>query len=136
MNADNHHSLTGYVGTPPERKVAPDGTPIARFSVSQRKRKKEDPPRWFQCVAFGKTAETILQYVRSGRYLTVLSELVPTSWTDKAGNKREGMELRVFQVQLHPEGRSDAVRSQAAAPVEGGREECSPDEFTGDGCPF
>ena len=56
--------------------------------------KKES--EFFECVAFGKTAETIAQYVQKGKGLCVEGSLDINEWTDKESGKTR----RKYQVKV------------------------------------
>lgn len=91
----NKATIIGYVGKDPEVRTTPGGTTVANFSVAtSRKWKDRDGERqesteWHNCVAWGKTAEVIGEYVGKGSKLYVEGRLETQSWEDKNhGDKR------------------------------------------------
>ena len=99
-NPYNSLHLIGRVGKSPEIKTTPKGVKLARFSVCERKLKRDDPERWHQCVAFGRYAELVEKYVGKGRNITVTATLTYNQWKDQAGNQKERAELLVEDIGL------------------------------------
>lgn len=65
-------NIMGNVGNDPEIKKT-DKTTIANFSVATKG--YNDKVEWHRCVAFGKTAEVIEQYVNKGDLVGVTGEI-------------------------------------------------------------
>lgn len=84
--------LTGRVGQNPEMKYFESGTVNVSFSIAVNKWSKKDNKEltnWFKCIAWGKQAEFIGEYVKQGHAVTILGELDTDKWTDEQGNKKE-----------------------------------------------
>lgn len=103
----NKVTLLGNLGRDPEVKVANGGVTVATFSLATPERKKDasgnwmDYAEWHNCVAFGKTAEVIRDYVRKGSKLYLEGKLQTRSWDDReSGQKRYKTEVVVFEVTL------------------------------------
>lgn len=63
---------------------------IARISIAlERKYKREGEPTadFVNCIAFGKTAETIAKYVLKGTKIAVVGHIQTGSFTNKEGQK-------------------------------------------------
>lgn len=68
--------LIGRLTKDPElRFAAGTGTGVSRFTVAVNRRKKEDGADFINCVAFGKTAETISQYFTKGRQIGLIGHM-------------------------------------------------------------
>lgn len=81
--------LIGRLTKDPELKFAPNtGTAIARFTVAASRRKKDDGADFISCVAFGKTGETICQYLVKGNPIALTGHMQTGSYDAKDGTKR------------------------------------------------
>lgn len=92
--------LTGRLTKAPEVKYTQATQPMAvtRFSVAvNRKFKKDGEPDadFFNCAAFGKTAEFISNYFTKGQMIALSGALKNNSWTDNNGQKRISTEIYV-----------------------------------------
>lgn len=89
-----HTTLIGHLGRDPELRHAPDGSPVASFSLAtSRKRKNEETTTWWRVSLFGRRAETLTQYLHKGDPVLVSGEPYQREWEDKEGNKRISLEL-------------------------------------------
>ena len=77
MAGVNKVILLGNMGRDPELTYTQGGMAVCKFSLATSKKKKDgnDVTSWHRCTAFGKTAETIAQYVGKGQQLYVEGEL-------------------------------------------------------------
>jgi single-strand DNA-binding protein len=68
MKCLNKVALIGAVGQEPEVRYSAQGMAIASFSLatSEKRKDKDEVTQWHNCVAFGKLAEIIQQYVTKG----------------------------------------------------------------------
>lgn len=81
--------LIGRLTKDPElRFAAGTGTGVSRFTVAVNRRKKEDGADFINCVAFGKTAETISQYLTKGRQIALIGHIQNGSYDAQDGTKR------------------------------------------------
>lgn len=60
---------------------------ICRFTVAITRQFKKDKTDFINCVAFGKIAETIAQYVLKGRQVAITGSIRTGSYENNAGNK-------------------------------------------------
>lgn len=86
--------VAGRVGRDPESRQA-GSTEVANFSVAtSEKRKGEEVTVWFNVVAFAKTAEIVMAYVRKGSEVLVEGRIQTREWNDRdTGQKRQAWEL-------------------------------------------
>lgn len=89
----------GRLTRDPEMRYSQDGKAIASFSIACNGYKQDDTS-FFNCVAFGKTAEIIGQYCKKGKQIGIEGRLQQRTWDDKDGNKRSTVEIVVNQLQL------------------------------------
>ncbi len=84
----------GNVGSVDEMRQTNDGKNILNFSVAvNRKHKGEDHTTWFRCVATGKTAEFVSQYVQKGTPVSVSGDLSLVEYAAKDGTKKSYLEV-------------------------------------------
>ena len=68
--------------------AAGTGTAVCRFSLAVTRPFKKDETDFINCIAFGKTGETIAQYLTKGRQLAVTGSIRTGSYDAKDGTKR------------------------------------------------
>lgn len=95
----NSINILGNVGKEPELKVFGETT-VCNFTVAVTRRFKRDVTDWFDCVVFGKQAETINQYVKKGDKIAVSGEIQFEQYNDKEGNRRTTTKLIVNNFDL------------------------------------
>ena len=84
-----------------ELKRSSNNTAILNFSVADNmKVNGEDKTIYLQCSAFGKQAEYLAQYGMKGGRVTVIGSLQPNNYTNKDGQRVEGMQIHVDRVEL------------------------------------
>lgn len=68
MKCLNKVALIGAVGQEPDIRFTASGMAVASFSLatSTKQKDKDEVTQWHSCVAFGKLAEIIQQYVTKG----------------------------------------------------------------------
>lgn len=68
----NNLSLLGRLGGDPELKTSKNDKAFATFSIATNDGYGDNKKtNWHRCIAFGKTAEIIDQYVKKGQLLAV-----------------------------------------------------------------
>lgn len=107
----NSICIAGNLGKDAEIRHLPDGTPVASFSVADSQG-KDKPTIWWRAGLFGKRAESLAPYLLKGQQVTIGGNLTEREYTDKDGQPRKVMEVRVQDVALQG-GKRD---SEAAVP--------------------
>lgn len=88
--------LIGRLTKDPELKFAAgSGMAISRFTVAVNRQFKKDETDFINCVAFGKTAETIAQYFTKGRQIAVAGNIRTGSYDAQDGTKRYTTDVAV-----------------------------------------
>lgn len=100
--------LSGRATKDTELRTTTGGTQVATISLAVNH--KDDLTSYFECVCFGKTAETAGKYVNKGKQVNVVGRLQQRKWQDKEGNNRYSVEVVVNQLQLLG-GKNDTERS-------------------------
>ena len=88
--------LIGRLTKDPElRYAAGNGTAVCRFTVAINRQFKKDETDFINCVAFGKTGETITQYLTKGRQIAVTGSIRTGSYDAQDGTKRYTTDVAV-----------------------------------------
>ena len=88
--------LIGRLTKDPElRFAAGSGTAVSRFTVAVNRQFKKDETDFINCVAFGKTAETISQYMTKGRQIALTGSIRTGSYDAQDGSKRYTTDVAV-----------------------------------------
>lgn len=111
----NSISISGSLGKDSELKQMSSGDYICNFSIADSQG-RDKPTIWWNCTLFGKRAESLSQYLMKGQAVTVAGTVTEREWSDKEGNKRKSMDVRVNDIALQG-GRRDAEPQQRQAPA-------------------
>jgi single-strand DNA-binding protein len=95
----NSITVAGSLGRDAELKHLNNGDSISVFSVADSQG-KDKPTIWWNCTIYGKRAESLNQYLVKGQAVTVVGHITEREYTDKNGNERKAMEIRVNDVML------------------------------------
>ena len=88
--------LIGRLTKDPElRFTAGSGMAVSRFTVAVNRQFKKDETDFINCVAFGKTAETISQYLTKSRQIAVIGSIRTGSYDAQDGTKRYTTDVAV-----------------------------------------
>lgn len=85
----NKAIIIGRLTKDPALKYTPgDGTAICRITVAVARAFKKDETDFINCVAFGKTGETIAQYFTKGRQIALAGNIRTGSYEGQDGIRR------------------------------------------------
>ena len=140
MGSVNKVILIGNLGRDAEIRYTSGGTAVATLSLAttdiwtDKGGQRQEKTEWHRVVLWGKTAETLQEYLLKGRQIYVEGRLQTRQWDDRDGNKRYTTETRADRVVLlGGRGGGGASRSddqsQQVSPGE-------PDVLTEDDIPF
>lgn len=84
----NRVMLIGRIVRDPELKYIPSGTGVANFSVANGRSytqsgEKKESTSFFNCIAWGKLGEIIVQYCKKGQRIGIEGRLQQRSWKIK-----------------------------------------------------
>ncbi len=125
MASFNKVILAGNLTRDPELRYTPKGTAIARLGLACNRKWKSETGEMKEEVtfvdvdAFGKTAETIGQYLKKGRPILIEGRLRYETWEDKQTKQKKsklGVVLENFQFLDSGGGRGDGGEGAPAAP--------------------
>ena len=103
----NNITITGNIGKEAVRRSLQDGTSVVSFSVADNQG-KDKPAIWWNCSLFGKRADALQQYLTKGQQVTVIGTVSELEYTDKDGQQRKSMDVRVSDIALQG-GRQDGA---------------------------
>ena len=112
----NSITVAGQLGKDAEVRYLTNGDAVCNFSVADSQG-KEKPTIWWSCQLFGKRAEALSQYLIKGQAVTVSGSVSEREWTDKEGNKRKAVDVRVNEIALQGGKRDEAPRQAPAKPA-------------------
>ena len=91
--------LTGRLTRDPELKTGQSGKAYARFTLAVERPMQKDETDFINCVAFGKTAELIGEYLRKGRKAGVTGRLQMEKY-EVNGEKRTSYDVIVDTIEF------------------------------------
>ena len=100
----NHVTLIGRLTRDAELKYLSSGTPVCKFSIAVGKKVKkgdnwEDDVSFLEIVLWGKSGESINQYLVKGKQVAIDGELHQNRW-EKDGQTHSKIEIIASSVQL------------------------------------
>jgi single-strand DNA-binding protein len=147
MGSVNKVILVGNLGRDAELRYTPGGAAVATINMAttevwndKSSGQRQEKTEWHRVVLWGKTAESLAEYLTKGKQIYVEGRLQTRQWDDKDGNKRYTTEIRGDRVVLLGGGgrgapSSIADRSEpAGAMASTGAEAAEP--LTDDDIPF
>lgn len=104
MNDLNNVSIIGRLTRDAELKYTQGGYPVASFSIAVNRSRKDgekfvDEASFFECSMFGKSAESLKQYMTKGKQIAVIGELRQERW-ESDGQSRSRVVIVANNVQL------------------------------------
>lgn len=106
----NKIMLMGNITRDPALSYLPSNTAVCEIGLAvNRKYKRQDGEQveetmFVDCTAFGKTAETINQYMSKGKPIFIEGRLKLDRWQDKEGNNRSKHSVTIDQFQFCDSG--------------------------------
>lgn len=104
MNDLNNVSIIGRLTRDAELKYTQSGYPVASFCIAVNRSRKDgdnyvDEASFFDCSMFGKSAESLKQYMTKGKQVAVIGELRQERW-ESDGQSRSKVVIVANNVQL------------------------------------
>ena len=90
----NHVVLMGRLTRDPELKYSQAGKAFSKFTVVVNREFKREEADFINCTAWGKTAETIAEYLRKGRRIALQGRISVSSY-EQNGETRWSTEVVV-----------------------------------------
>ena len=120
----NHLVISGNLTRDPELRTIGADKAVASFTIAHNTKYKtqdgelKEEVAFLDCEAWGRQGEIAAQYLQKGSLALVEGTLRQDSWTDKDGQKRTKLKVRVDRVHLMPMGRREG-QGDAADPEAG-----------------
>ena len=95
----NSICVAGNLTKDAELKHLNNGDAVLNFSIADSQGKDKTAIFW-NCQLFGKRAESLVQYLTKGQAVAVSGSVSEREWTDKDGNTKKSMNVRVNEVAL------------------------------------
>ena len=110
----NSINILGRLTKQPELKTSQSGKYYSNFSIAVNTGWGDNrETSFFNCMAFGKTAETVVQYFSKGHRILIDGSLKQDSWTDKEGNKKTSVSIIVNRVDfIEPKDKAAQVKEE------------------------
>jgi single-strand DNA-binding protein len=109
----NNITITGNLTKDADvRQVGSDQ--VSNFTVADNQG-KDKPAIFWNCSLFGKRAESLSPYLKTGQSVTVIGQVTERKWTDKEGQERKSMDIRVGDVALQGGKRDESAAPRPAA---------------------
>jgi len=136
----NHVTVIGRLTRDSELKYTPTGMAVAKFAIAVNTSKKVDD-KWvgeanfFDITLWGKTAETLNQYLTKGKQIAVQGELHQNRW-EKDGQAHSKIEIKATDIQLLGGNDKERIQSKDELRQElTGKTQGESEPFVDD-CPF
>jgi single-strand DNA-binding protein len=146
MGSVNKVILIGNLGRDAELRFTPGGAAVATLNMAttenwnDKSGQRQEKTEWHRVVLWGKTAESLSEYLTKGKQIYVEGRLQTRQWDDKDGNKRYTTEIRGDRVVLLSSGSGGGRGGMSrGAPEDPGSHPTGPDSpepLTDDDIPF
>jgi single-strand DNA-binding protein len=150
MGSVNKVILVGNLGRDAELRYTPGGAPVATLNLAttevwnDKGGQRQEKTEWHRVVLWGKTAESLNEYLVKGKQIYIEGRLQTRQWDDKDGNKRYTTEIRGDRVVLLGGGGGGGggarqMQRTGAAAGGGGMDDHMPEpvtDLTDDDIPF
>jgi single-strand DNA-binding protein len=134
MGSVNKVILVGNLGRDAELRYTPGGSPVATLNLAtteiwnDKAGQRQEKTEWHRVVLWGKTAESLNEYLTKGKQIYVEGRLQTRQWDDKDGNKRYTTEIRGDRIVLLGGGGGGAGMGGGGGRSQQPRGGSSPDE--------
>ncbi len=134
MRSLNKVLLIGNLGSDPEIRHTPGGTPVANFRLAtneaftDRSGNKQTRTEWHRIVAWSKLAEICGQYLKKGRQVYIEGRIQNRQWDDQQGQRRYMTEIVATNlIMLGGRAEGETSYEPEAAEVRSGQSGADPD---------
>ena len=141
MASFNRVILAGNLTRDPQLSYTPSNTAVCEFGMAMNRKwrdrdgNQKDEVCFVDLSAYGRTAETINQYMKKGSPILVEGRLRYRQWTNKEGQNRSKLDVHVDSFSFLGGGGGGGAGAggsrPAARPAGGGAEEGPPPEDSG-----
>jgi len=149
MGSVNRVILVGNLGRDAELRYTPGGAPVATLSLAttevfkDKEGQRKEQTEWHRVVVWGKTAETLNEYLTKGKQIYVEGRLQTRKWEEKGaepGDKpttRYTTEIKADRIVLLGGGQRAGTGARVERDhAEAGEAPSHPVDITDDDIPF
>lgn len=118
--------IVGRTTKKPELKKTTGGNSVTSFSIAtsevyvDKAGEKKESTEFHNVVLWGRTAETVCQFIEKGQLLLVQGKISTREWEDKDKNKRRTTEIVGQRVQFGPKAAGKGGKEVGVGPAEVG----------------
>ena len=109
----NHVTLMGRLTRDPELKYSQAGKAYCRFTVAINREFNREEADFINCLAFGKTAETIAEWLGKGRRIAIVGRIQTGNYENKNGEKVNTFEVVADRFEFVDSARSETSKNQS-----------------------
>lgn len=109
----NNIILMGRLTRDPELKYSQAGKAYCRFTVAVNRDFNKDEADFINCLAFGKTAETIAEWLGKGRRIALNGRIQTGNYENKNGDKVSTFEVVADRFEFVDSTKSDTSKNQS-----------------------
>lgn len=106
MGSVNKVILVGNLGRDAELRYTPGGAAVATLNLAtteswkDKEGQKKEDTQWHRVILWGKTAETLQEYLTKGKQVYIEGKLQTRKWKDKDGHDNYTTEVKGERVVL------------------------------------
>jgi len=110
MGSVNKVILVGNLGRDAELRYTPGGAAVATLNMAttevwnDKAGQRQEKTEWHRVVLWGKSAESLSEYLTKGKQIYVEGRIQTREWTDKEGKQVKTTEIRADRVVLLSSG--------------------------------
>ena len=93
--------FAGRVGQDATLRKTNNDQSVSSFSLAVNRFKKDAGPIWIKVTLWGKQADSLTQYIKKGKEITVSGEIDLQSYDARDGEKRTELVLSARQLTFH-----------------------------------
>jgi single-strand DNA-binding protein len=141
MGSVNKAILVGNLGRDAEMRFTAGGTAVSTVSLATTEKftdkegQKREDTQWHRIVIWGKTAESLQDYLTKGKQIYVEGRIQTREWTDKEGKQNKTTEIRADRIVLLGGGGGGGERGMARPQRDRGAA-AAPSDAHGEGTDF
>ena len=109
----NNVTLMGRLTRDPELKYSQSGKAYCRFTVAINREFNKEEADFINCLAFGKTAETIAEWLGKGRRIALQGRIQTGNYENKNGDKVNTFEVVADRFEFVDSARSETSKNQS-----------------------
>jgi len=122
MASLNKVILIGTLGRDAELRYTPGGAAVATINMAttevwnDKAGQRQEKTEWHRVVLWGKSAESLTDYLTKGKQIYVEGRIQTREWTDKEGKQNKTTEIRADRIVLLGGGGGGGGRGGGMAP--------------------